>query len=170
MSIKSYLFPFTILGISLFLATNSSANELVDNKNGTVTDNATGLTWQATDDNMPREWKAALKYCQDLTLAGYDDWRLPNHYNLRTISHKSSTYPAIDQSMFPQTKAAKYWSSTYLPYYDKMAYFVNFGKIDISRSKELRLQDMEMKNLYYVRCVRGKRKKSANKKTPVTKK
>lgn len=41
-------------------------------------DPSTGLTWAARD-NFGRDlnWRQAAKYCLDLQLAGYDDWRLP---------------------------------------------------------------------------------------------
>lgn len=60
-------------------------NDFIDNNNGTVTDNITGLTWQQTDNGRGIEWPEALDYCENLDLAGYQDWRLPNIKELQYI-------------------------------------------------------------------------------------
>lgn len=60
-------------------------NSLVNNYDGTVTDNATGLMWQQVDDGVARDWEDALSYAENLTLAGYSDWRLPNAKELQSI-------------------------------------------------------------------------------------
>lgn len=60
-------------------------NDFTDNGDGTVTDNATGLMWQKADDGTSRDWENALSYAENLTLAGYSDWRLPNAKELQSI-------------------------------------------------------------------------------------
>lgn len=75
----------------------------------TVTDNVTGLIWtQSTDINSDGVVNyndklfqiEAVSYCQDLTLAGRDDWRLPNikeAYSLILFSGKDpSSYQGTD--------------------------------------------------------------------------
>jgi hypothetical protein len=69
-------------------------NTFVDNKNGTVTDAATGLMWQKSDSGLGMNWEKALKYAEDLSLGGYSDWRLPNAKELQSI---------VDYSRSPQT-------------------------------------------------------------------
>jgi len=76
-------------------------NQYQDNGDGTVTDVATGLMWQQTDDGVGRNWQEALDYSENLTLAGYDDWRLPNTHELQSIvdytrSVQETNSPAID--------------------------------------------------------------------------
>jgi len=61
-----------------------------DNGNGTITDNVTGLTWQKEDDNIERAWDNANTYCDDLTLGGYSDWRLPSDMELMSIVNYGS--------------------------------------------------------------------------------
>jgi len=88
-------------------------NTFVDNGDGTVTDTATGLMWQqSTSRASLLPWTAALAYCEDLTLAGYTDWRLPNIKKLRTIVDHKTCRPTIDTAYFPDTMLFNYWSST----------------------------------------------------------
>lgn len=73
----------------------------MDNGDGTVTDTATGLMWQQCDDGAARNWEEALAYAENLELAGYDDWRVPDAHELQSIvdytrSMQSTCSPAID--------------------------------------------------------------------------
>jgi Protein of unknown function (DUF1566) len=61
------------------------ANNFADNGDQTVTDNATGLTWQQADSGEGMIWEDALNYCETLDVAGHDDWRLPNAKELQSI-------------------------------------------------------------------------------------
>ena len=61
------------------------SNDFVDNSDGTVTDQATGLMWQKSDGDQGMIWKDTLSYSENLQLAGYDDWRLPNAKELQSI-------------------------------------------------------------------------------------
>ena len=60
-------------------------NDFTDNSDGTVTDRATGLTWQQADSGDGMDWADALAYAENLTLAGHTDWRLPNAKELQSI-------------------------------------------------------------------------------------
>jgi hypothetical protein len=84
----------------------SVEGRFVDNGDGTVTDNCTGLMWQKDtadtngdgqidgDDRLP--WCDGLAYCQNLTFAGHDDWRLPNIRELESIVDYGRSGPATD--------------------------------------------------------------------------
>ncbi len=74
--------------------TNYGKNNFVDNGNGTISDLATGLMWQKTDDGVARDWESALAYAENLDLDGKSDWRLPNAKELQSI---------VDYSRGPQT-------------------------------------------------------------------
>ncbi|MEK6545569.1 MAG: DUF1566 domain-containing protein, partial [Nitrospinota bacterium] len=82
-----------------------------DNGNGTITDNVTGLTWQKEDDNIERAWDNANTYCDDLTLGGYSDWRLPSDMELMSIVNYGIYNPAINTTYFPDTNSSFYWLS-----------------------------------------------------------
>lgn len=83
-------------------------NDFVSNGNGTVTDRATGLTWQQADSGRGMDWEHALGYCESLSLAGKDDWRLPSVKELQSLvdysrSPETTRSPAID-SIFKTTQ------------------------------------------------------------------
>lgn len=68
---------------------------------GTISDLATGLIWQKSDDGIAKNWEESLAYSEDLALASYDDWRLPNAKELQSIvdysrSPQTTNSPAID--------------------------------------------------------------------------
>ena len=75
-------------------------NHLVDNGDGTVTDTATGLMWQQATAPGRYTWEEALVYCENLELAEYTDWRLPNRNELQSLVDYDHTEPAIDASFF----------------------------------------------------------------------
>jgi hypothetical protein len=89
-------------------------HRFIDNQDGTVTDNCMGLMWQK--DSAPQgyyTWQRALQYCEDLNLAGYSDWRLPNVRELNGLANYGDKDPG-ELSIHPifTAVAAKYWSST----------------------------------------------------------
>ena len=55
-----------------------------------LTDPATNLVWQENPTALSN-WKDALAYCENLTYAGYADWRLPNR-------NEASVYPSYATS------------------------------------------------------------------------
>jgi len=105
--------------------TTYGTNQLVDNGNGTITDNATGLMWMQNDNGTGVLWKDALSYAENLTYAEYSDWRLPDTKELQSIvdytrSPATSSSAAINP-MFNCTQITNeggaadypwYWSST----------------------------------------------------------
>ena len=88
-------------------------NDFVDNGDGTVADNTTGLIWLADDSGEGIDWGNALAYAEACTAGGHDDWRLPNVRELQSIVDYSGVYPAIDQTYFNITDIdAYFWTST----------------------------------------------------------
>ena len=87
--------------------------DLVDNGNGTVTDQVTDLIWQQRTDGQTRDWEGSIQYCEDLVFAGYDDWKLPSNKELSSTVDLRKQKPAIDTRFFPDTDyKAYYWSRT----------------------------------------------------------
>lgn len=63
---------------------------------------------------------------------GFDDWRMPNFDELRSIVDSGRTDPAINTAFFPNTVTAFYWSSTTCAWYPGNSWFVKFGLGDDS--------------------------------------
>ncbi len=87
----------------------------MDLDNGIVRDEATGLEWQKYTAPGVYTWGAAATYCENLTLGGHSDWRLPTIKELSFLVDSSRNYPAINTIYFPDTKLDQfYWSSSRL--------------------------------------------------------
>ena len=54
-----------------------------------------GLMWAGKDSGKDLSWKKAIKYCRDLRLAGYADWRLPRVSELQSIYDASAEAPGL---------------------------------------------------------------------------
>lgn len=118
----------------------------VDNGNGTVTDNKTGLMWQQGEGGS-MSWDKAISYCEGLTLGGNSDWRLPNSKELESLTDDTRYSPAIDTAFFPNAHASVHWSSTTVSEHEVGAWSVLFGYGDVVIYDKV--------NYSYVRCVRG---------------
>jgi len=57
-----------------------------DNGNGTVSDRVTGLMWQQAHNTKRQGYYEAKASCENLSLGGYRDWRLPTIKELFSIS------------------------------------------------------------------------------------
>jgi len=129
-----------------------------DNGDGTVTDNVTGLMWeQKTDEGGCRNkdntytWKDALSYCENLLLAGYSDWKLPNPKELERIVDLESSSPAIDTTYFPNTNNGLYWTGTTCSGCHKMkAFAIDFEDGELYYGNKYRNY---VYGENYVRCV-----------------
>ena len=90
-----------------------------DNGDGTVTDNLTGLMWTKDAEQITGliNWVDSLTACNDLTLSTYDDWRLPNIFELTSLidvvgvnPRMPERHPFINVDILHSQK--EYWSST----------------------------------------------------------
>jgi hypothetical protein len=128
---------------------NQSSNNFIDNGNGTVTDTQTNLMWQQGTAQNTMLWKDALAQCENLSLGGYQDWRLPNIKELFSIVDYGRQNPAINTQFFTVIdNYSIYWSSTTVTDDPKSAWI-------ISLSRGMSLRNFKYNNSRYVRCVRG---------------
>jgi len=101
-----------------------------DNGDGTITDNVTRLTWQQRPDtngdgSIDAKDKfvvtAAEAYCRSLSLAGYDDWRLPTIKELYSLID----FNGIDPSGYQGTD-----TESLVPFIDTDYFAFRYGDID----------------------------------------
>lgn len=137
-------------------------NKFIDNKDGTITDLATGLMWLQEDSKISMSWKAALEYGENMIFAGYDDWKVPDAKELQSIVDYSKS-PATSKSaainsIFNVTRIKDeadnenypfYWTSTtHLdgPKLGSSAVYIAFGEalgyMQFPRSKDVELMDV----------------------------
>jgi hypothetical protein len=120
------------------IAATAPASRFADNRNGTVTDRATGLQWKRCSEGQTWSggactgtagtfnWQAALQHAEAASYAGASDWRLPNLKELLSIVEEACYNPAIDLAVFPGTMSWVYWSSSPSAYNSDRAWYVLF--------------------------------------------
>ena len=114
----------------------------LDNHDGTITDSKTGLLWKKCSEGLTGtncsqgnatkyNFKDALAHSVKQTFAGYSDWRLPTRNEILSLVYCTSNTipkqvrgischdnlddyltPTINHTLFPNTAAWSYWSST----------------------------------------------------------
>jgi len=125
--------------------TDYGQNNFVTNSdNVSVTDQATGLIWEKSDQTAD-DFDDAISVCESATTGDFTDWRLPNIKELHSIldytrSPSATSSPAIDTDAFNSTSFINeagdtdwgaYWTSSALLNYlgrgNKGAY-ITFGR------------------------------------------
>ncbi len=97
-------------------------------KDGVITDKATGLIWSKDDSKRGMNWEEALAYAEQKNkenYLGYSDWRLPNAKELQSIvdynrspqqTHSPAIDPIFDTSTITdeggKTNYPFFWTST----------------------------------------------------------
>lgn len=71
--------------------------DYVDNGDGTISDEVTGLMWQK-DPGDKMGLSEAMEGANDFDLAGYDDWRLPTIKELYSLIQFSGTDPNVEST------------------------------------------------------------------------
>ena len=136
-------------------------NVFQNNNDGTISDLATGLMWQKSDNSSGVNWESALAYVQTQNKAnylGHNDWRLPNSKELQSIvdytrspyaTNTANVGPAIDP-LFSCTAIKNdggkddypyYWTSTSTASKDggtyENAWYVAFGQAEDGNGEDL---------------------------------
>ena len=126
-----------------------------DDAKNVVTDSVYKLMWQDGKEIYQGTYDEAVKYCENLTFAGFEDWRLPTLNELLSITDDTRFEPAINESFKniayeTNVKGEKiydrYWSSTKYADDPFHAWLVSFRFGDAYRSGA--------SNRRFVRCVR----------------
>lgn len=119
----------------------------VDNGDGTITDTGTSLMWEKSTGVTTYTWEQAKAYCENLTLGGKSDWRLPTRNELQSLVDYTSYNPSISTTYFPDTVTYQYWTSTPYALGSDRAWGVNFDHGVVYY--------LFKTNQNYVRAVRG---------------
>jgi len=89
-------------------------------------DDLTGLMWARSAVISPRSWAAAVDYANQSTYAGFDDWRLPNMREMRSLLHYGrDTAVWLKGVGFTELENAGYWTSTTYYYSTGSAWYVH---------------------------------------------
>lgn len=116
-------------------------------KNGNVViDNESNLQWQDDAVGSEMTWADAIEHCAALNLGGYNDWRLPNIIELKSIIVRENR-PAIYDAFEFVDSAGFYWSSTTNAGDDTRAWYASF-QFGYSWPRNSKSAS------HYVRCVR----------------
>ena len=114
----------------------------IDVPSAIVIDKKTQLMWKRCSEGASgndcengtaslHTWQEAL-LLQDSTnsaaFAGFDDWRLPNVEELRSLAALNCFDPAINENAFPNTPIYWFWSSSPIAENDAFAWDVYFGQ------------------------------------------
>ena len=102
-----------------------------------IVDHRTRLMWQrcslgqvwdgkgCTGHPARLEWKDANRYRDGH--CGFDDWRLPEVNDLEGLVTEGGM-PAIDETVFPGTPPASFWTASESQGSAQKAWFVSFGR------------------------------------------
>ena len=141
----------------------------IDNGDNTITDRATKLMWKKCAEGLAGidcsegvirklNWYDAQTHAQRSNFAGYNDWRVPNYVELRTLVkcpngsrnlafddagyllstddipnngeclNKDNSEPAINPELFPNTPVKRYWTSSLLVDNPIFAWNIHFNQ------------------------------------------
>ena len=152
---------------SSFVAKKHHKKQTLEVMDGYIYDPNTKLAWQDEEINETfwDSWHYSKKYCSELTLGGYRDWRLPTIKELFSIVDFKRSDPAIKRE-FKHTAMSFYWSSSpYLPDTSGLISMI-FGssdeKADPTGAWGIYFDSGDTTNMDYssksfVRCVRSQR-------------
>lgn len=100
-------------------------SRFIQNADGTITDNLSGLMWKQQPLQDSLNWESALQIAEETNSAGANDWRLPNIKELQSINDEEYSNPSINPVFNGQITAGKYWSSTSLPNQTTKAWYLD---------------------------------------------
>ena len=129
---------FMLCLTGLIMSGAAFAQQCVDNGDGTVTDNGTGLMWQK-ETAGPMDWDTAMSYAPSLSLGGHSGWWLPSKDELLGLYHSQC-------KSLMEVVSSGYWSSTTNANNTNNAWHVIFNNGNVNNNNK--------SNSSYVRAVR----------------
>ena len=117
--------------------------------NSSKQDDKTGLIWQDNKEVAENylNQDEAKKYCQDLEVDGFTDWRLPTVREAYTIVDLTRNRPALKNG-FEIRDDGRYWTSTlFVKNPEKEAWYISMSYGSAEPYNKSRI--------FHVRCVRN---------------
>lgn len=136
--------------ILLCILTVILSADFIRNADQTILDTKTCLMWQDDEEAKTvrkKIWQNAIDYCENLTLAGYSNWRLPNYNELLSIVDYNSSN--IDSAFQNIGRITGYWTST------TIASDTNRVWVLSSYDSSQNHKNTSYAHIPYVRCVRS---------------
>lgn len=86
---RRFFRPALIAAAVIFFLTGPgmAADRFVDNGDGTITDNETGLMWSRAASTLKKDLSRAWSYAEKSNLGGHTDWRLPTKSELESLGN-----------------------------------------------------------------------------------
>jgi hypothetical protein len=119
-------------------------------------DEQTSIMWQVEPAKQKYTFNGANNYCKKLKLDGFDNWRLPNVSELKTIQTKNKVkneaswtgYSYIKLGLLAGTKMSYqwFWSSSTVKSKNSKGWIVNYSDPEVKKSYK--------SSHMYVRCIR----------------
>jgi hypothetical protein len=124
-----------------------------DNLDDTVTDTCTGLMWETNAGNggAVLSWCGALAYCEESSVAGHTDWRLPNARELHSLLDYGRHGPALDP-LFNAGAGPGPWASTSVRGLRTHAWLVDIQSVFEGGTSNIGSKDIT--TTFHVRAVR----------------
>jgi hypothetical protein len=162
---KSVLLSASLIGVS-----TTAGAALIDNGDGTITDDDLGIMWlQSPQDDL--NWSDAVAWADSLVFANYDDWRLPSALDFTTglpdeawnstnnefghLYGSELSNPANSGEIDPLVgyEPIWFWTGAADGATDAYAFFWSFDGIWLNQSTADR-SDMTVSSLLHVTAVR----------------
>jgi len=136
------------IAIQSIYAQDKNTNRWERNHN-MVTDKKLKLTWQDSAEvvELEKTFAGAKKYCEELVLSTYNNWRLPEYKELLSLIDYSVSSPTIHAEFKYTNVENNYWSNT--KHIDKSGIWVIYFYNGTSYFDEISTENN-------VRCVRSK--------------
>ena len=132
-------FGFDLMGFikdTIDIESGVAAGFSRDDRREVIKDDIYKLMWQDGEEIYQGTYDEAVKYCENLKFAGFDDWHLPTINELLSITDDTRVNPAINKAFKNvayetndqgEKSYSWYWSSTEHAVVSSGAWVVNFG-------------------------------------------
>lgn len=89
----------------------TTSNNPITSTDEIIVDSRSKLMWTKTDNGSDITWSDAIKYCENLSLNGFNDWRLPSVLDLRATNDSDISESDKIWKSFNLKLPCCYWTS-----------------------------------------------------------